>query len=308
VIDISTVAELDQAIRNLRGVDLDVRLHTRLQLGNLPGRSGREFHAPGRTITVTAASPDAGLDFSTYQTAWPAAFDPNGIGFNCRDLVLRGLWIGNYQGSGAAIKLDIPGTATIENCHAENVSSTLRAQRPDGDRGVAAVFGHRVGKLVTRGNTYKNCCTSHQSWAHVYYIRATQAIDVDDAWYDGCNSIWALIGENPQVTISAHVQWARGEINTWDRGTDAPAKQIAPVLATLRGGRGVWSVDHVLGTWDYLWNVAPDDFDPARHQTHADTSQAKLQQGVAIWLNHGNYSVAQWRAAGFEQDERQPGR
>lgn len=271
---------------------------------------GYLYSAPGKTIRLIGAEPQARLDFSTYTNAWPGT-DYNGLTFNCGNLIIKDIALTNYQAQGAVIKLPVDGHVWLENIHCENIGTFLTSQLPNNSRGYNTIFGHGpVASLTTRGNTFKNCCTSHEAWAHCYYVYGDY-FDIDDRWYDGCGSVWALLGRlgtGSNATIKARVGWANGVANVWDRGSQTePAKQIAPWLAAIRDGHGSYTVDRLLGEWSYLWNVGPTSFDSQRFTTSCNTSTAKVGPSVAVWLYSagvspgGYYTADQWRSAGFEK-------
>lgn len=202
---------------------------------------------PGGTVDINGGE----VDLSAYQSAWPAAYDNNGLVLTGRRATLRGVSVRGYEGTGSALRADVSDSLEVLDSRFADIGTRVMGVRPDGTPGYTNAIGvhSRPRRVLVLGSTFEACARNDEQLAHVLYVGAWQSILVARNSYIKCGSIWGA--NSPDTVITGETVDAGAEALVWNRRTQ---EFQHPWLLVHNSGRLTFAGNTIAGRVDHVFH------------------------------------------------------
>jgi hypothetical protein len=278
------------------------------------------------TLTITG-EPGAAIDTGIVPSSPWGTAPGHALAFRCRSVYVSGLTIRNYQGKGAAIRLDTPGLAMVQDVVFEDISTTSYPSRTGqpvtsaDDVWYGVAIGGRAADIVVDGCTFRRVATS-DAYAHCIYPSVSDTLPVRSLTVTGCT-----FEQTGQAVVTSSAGVVRLSGNTYRDTVQVPHLRrldadglgipvwvfwVMPPASGLLTATGETFAD---ATFRWFIRSAAD---PSRHYfNHNDYSGVRLEgdaSGTPSWALEQSWSDTpggratwdEWRAAGFDQASKEP--
>ena len=270
------------------------------------------FPRSNAVVRLIGVTDDAGIHFDMkFSGDWKSvkAAKHNGLKFNCRQAVIRGLRFSGFEWYGAAIKGHVSSLLDVSDCDFEDIGVmrySPRVAKPrtaDDAITTQCIAAHRLdGAHVSVVDCrFRRCALGAYSWSHCLYISAGSVTVVGNR-FTNCGNPFAIGGNGSKGTnnIFGNIVESPGRV------VDRNGAERPPYLCKLDDtGRTAFMFNTISGLYSIPWTGTPIpsrhivDFNDYQAMNYARSWAADTHRGVSA-------SYEQWRRMGFDNHSRPP--
>lgn len=294
------------AARAARG-DLNILID-----GVITVRRGVYFSARDSIVRLMGTRENAGIRFDmVFDGNWanPGFRTDNGIHFNCRQAIVRGLTFSGYEWSGAVIKGHCTELLAVTKCRFFDIGRKQYKPRrePPADSSdwlynhCIAAHEMNAGHISVTDCEFERCVWSSWAWSHCMYISARSVLVSGNRFIE-CGNPFAVGGQ----VRGASVTILDNEVLRPHAGPDQRKTQRFAFFASLdTADLTAIAFNRLEGQFECPWTGQPN---PPRHLVdYNDYSGAVVGGGWAADTTRGKYfGWEDWQRAGFDRNSRPP--
>jgi len=299
--------ELAAALKRATTRDLNIIIDRPIKLSR-----GIYLPQSDTIVRLIGVGSSAGIEFDmSFDGNWagPRAKSENGIEFNCRQAILRGLTISGFNGGGAAIKGSVSHLLDVSRCRFVDIATLRfepRVREPKNAQDswynhCIAAHDLQNGHISITGCTFERCAWN-EIWSHCIYVSARSVV-ISDNLFTECGSTFRVAaGRVRGSSVSIFGNTVEKPHEVADR--HGKTRIVQPYLCDLNPDYfTAFVLNRISGEYYRPWTGAPRsgrqliDFNDYSQMSYREPYSWGADTGVGQWI-----AWDKWQAMGFDHD------